>query len=133
MSVTSWELEIKNAKDANMISQYKKQIAQLAACISDREGRIERRKPVIAKISAREAAEFNSNLEQASQNPDLVVGAYYYGKSGYFTVTKDGPRYMVINLATNHIPVAGNDISLVSQAFYYDYPEVKVLQVVADK
>ncbi len=131
MKPTIRDLEIKNTRDAEMISLYKKQIAQLAACIKDREGRIDRRQPVIDRISQQEETDFTHALAKAQDRGLMVNGAKYYHRDGFTRVAQLNGKFV---LFMNDAPeMASNDLGMLSQSFFFEYPEAKVFLQADDK
>lgn len=125
MKRTSLELAVKNTDDAEMISLYKKQIAQLAACIAEREGRIERRTKVINTISEREQAEFRMKLYRAKDDADdtFQIGSKY--RSGPFKFEVKDLKNGIIGVVSEdgeRVVVSGRDVKTLAEVFFFDYP-----------
>lgn len=125
MKRTSLELAVKNTDDAEMISLYKKQIAQLAACIADREARIDRRAKVIQQISEKEQAEFRMKLYRAKDDADdtFQIGNRY--RSGPFKFQVKDLNNGVIGVVSeesDRVVVSGRDLKTVAEVFFFDYP-----------
>ncbi len=118
------DLEVKNTRDAEAIAGYKKQIAQLAACIQDREGRIRRRLPIIERVNKQEVSEFELALLRAKQRGVLRGDQTYHHRDGQTQVTHVNGKYI---LSVNGIPTfASPNLELLSETFFMDYPEAKI-------
>jgi len=132
--LTALELQIKSNSDLEMIQIYKKQIAQLAACIADREGRISRRQPIIERISEREKRDFLIRLNRAKDDAigdDFVVGAKFRSGADKFEVTLfDAANgiYSVQDINTGRSVVAGKDLQTIAEVFFFDYPAAILLK-----
>lgn len=123
--VTIQELAQKSTADANMIALYKKQIAQLAACIADREARILRRDPVIQKISLRQQTEFNHKIYRAAddaRDAPLQVGQRYRVGPDFLTVSQKGDIFTVQFDNEPGPRISGKDLETMSKVFFFDFP-----------
>lgn len=128
--LTAAELEQKNYNDSVFIDTYKKQLNRLAQLISEREARIERRKPIIEKIHAREVAEFQAKVEtakaRANKSPLQVGKSYSMGadvEMGGTCVTVANARdlYLLL-LPSGRSVLSGKDLVYLSEMFFIEYP-----------
>lgn len=123
-------LAMRNTDDAERIGLYKKQIAELAACINEREARVERRTKVIDQLNYRLQADFNLKLSRASDDASLTplaVGDRYREGADSFVVIglKDGV-IGVTHTDSGRVVVSGKDLITISKVFFFDHPAAQL-------
>lgn len=122
--LTAAELEQKNYNDSVFIDIYKKQLNRLAQLITEREARIERRKPIIEKIHLREQAEFDAKMETAKARANkapLQVGKSYGFADGMITVVH-ARDLCILMYPSGKSALSGKDLVYLSEVFFFDYP-----------